>query len=218
MVVASNRRDHVMSKVSDTQLVILNAACQRDDRMVLPLPKHMGGEKPNPAAGNSIKSMLKNGLIEEVDAKLGEPVWRETGDGHGVTLAATNAVLEALGIEGGDGRKAKATKAAEPAKTAKKRRSAAKKPKKKQTKTGRVGKSKAEKRAPRAARSDSKQARLIAMLRRAKGASIDEIVEAFDWQPHTVRGAIAGALKKKLGLDVNSEKVEGRGRVYRIDA
>ena len=47
---------------------------------------------------------------------------------------------------------------------------------------------------------------------------IDEIVEAFDWQPHTVRGAIAGALKKKLGLDVTSEKVEGRGRVYRIEA
>jgi hypothetical protein len=56
------------------------------------------------------------------------------------------------------------------------------------------------------------------MLKRAKGASIDEIVEAFDWQPHTVRGAIAGALKKKLGLDVTSEKTEGRGRVYRIEA
>ena len=78
--------------------------------------------------------------------------------------------------------------------------------------------SETKKKAPRAARSDSKQAQLIAMLKRAKGASIDEIVEAFDWQPHTVRGAIAGALKKKLGLDVTSEKVEGRGRVYRIEA
>jgi len=55
------------------------------------------------------------------------------------------------------------------------------------------------------------------MLKRAKGASIDEIVEAFDWQPHTVRGAIAGALKKKLGLDVKSEKIEGRARRYRIE-
>ena len=54
------------------------------------------------------------------------------------------------------------------------------------------------------------------MLRRAKGATIDEIVEAFTWQPHTVRGAIAGALKKKLGLNVTSEKDEKRGRVYRI--
>ena len=49
------------------------------------------------------------------------------------------------------------------------------------------------------------------MLRRAKGATIDEIVEALDWQPHTVRAAIAGALKKKLGLVIESEKTEGRG-------
>ena len=54
------------------------------------------------------------------------------------------------------------------------------------------------------------------MLKAPKGATIDEIVAAFGWQPHTVRGAIAGALKKKLGLEVTSEKVEGRGRVYRI--
>ena len=54
------------------------------------------------------------------------------------------------------------------------------------------------------------------MLRRAEGATIAEVVEATDWQPHTVRGAFAGALKKRLGLSVVSEKVEGRGRVYRI--
>ena len=66
-------------------------------------------------------------------------------------------------------------------------------------------------------RKDSKQAQLIAMLKRAKGATIAEIVEAFKWQPHTARGVIAGALKKKLGLEVVSEKSERRGRVYRID-
>ena len=54
------------------------------------------------------------------------------------------------------------------------------------------------------------------MLRRAKGATIDEIAGTLDWQPHTVRGAIAGALKKKLRLDVTSEKDEKRGRIYRI--
>jgi hypothetical protein len=66
-------------------------------------------------------------------------------------------------------------------------------------------------------RTDSKQAKLIEMLRRAEGATVDEIVKALDWQAHTVRGAIAGALKKKLGLKVESEKVDAeRGRVYRI--
>lgn len=65
-------------------------------------------------------------------------------------------------------------------------------------------------------REGSKQAQLIAMLGNAKGATINEIAEALSWQPHTVRGAIAGALKKKLGLEVTSEKDEKRGRVYKI--
>ena len=53
------------------------------------------------------------------------------------------------------------------------------------------------------------------MLRRKEGATIAQIVAATGWQPHTVRGAFAGALKKKLGLTVTSEKVEGGERVYR---
>ena len=68
----------------------------------------------------------------------------------------------------------------------------------------------------RRTREGSKQAKLIEMLRAADGAAIDEIVRAFGWQAHTARGVIAGALKKKLGLAVTSEKIEGRGRVYRI--
>jgi|GEM_PF-1951640 hypothetical protein len=63
----------------------------------------------------------------------------------------------------------------------------------------------------------TKQAMLIDMLKRDAGASIDQIVEATGWQPHTARGAISGALKKKLGLTITSEKVEGGGRVYRIE-
>ena len=65
-------------------------------------------------------------------------------------------------------------------------------------------------------RTDSKQSQLIAMLKQPDGATIIEIAKALDWQPHTVRGAIAGALKKKLGLNVESEKVDDRGRVYRL--
>lgn len=56
---------------------------------------------------------------------------------------------------------------------------------------------------------------LIAMLRREGGATIDEMAEATAWKVHSVRGALSGILKKKLGLDIRSEKVEGRGRVYR---
>jgi hypothetical protein len=71
------------------------------------------------------------------------------------------------------------------------------------------------KRAP-GTRTGTKQEKLVAMLRRKEGATVAEVEKALDWLPHTVRGAIAGALKKKLGLKVESEKVEGRGRVYRI--
>lgn len=58
---------------------------------------------------------------------------------------------------------------------------------------------------------------MIAMLRRNNGATIAEIVEETGWLQHTVRDAFAGALKKRLGLTMVPEKVEGRGRVYRID-
>ncbi len=67
-------------------------------------------------------------------------------------------------------------------------------------------------------RPGSKQALLVDLLRRKGGATIAEVVKATGWQPHSVRGAISGALKKKLGLAVASDKVEGRGRVYRIAA
>jgi hypothetical protein len=69
---------------------------------------------------------------------------------------------------------------------------------------------------PAKPRAESKQAQLITMLKQPDGATIVEITKALDWLPHTVRGAIAGALKKKLGLKVESEKFDNRGRVYRI--
>jgi hypothetical protein len=73
-----------------------------------------------------------------------------------------------------------------------------------------------EAKAERKTRTDTKQAKLIAMLKAKDGATVEEIAAAFGWQAHTVRGALYGALKKKLGLDVTSEKIEGKGRVYRI--
>ena len=65
-------------------------------------------------------------------------------------------------------------------------------------------------------RTGTKQAMLIVMLEAPDGATIAEITAATGWQPHTVRGAMSGALKKRLGLSITSEKVEGRGRTYKI--
>ena len=61
----------------------------------------------------------------------------------------------------------------------------------------------------------SKQAKLVELLRHAKGASLDEMVKATGWQRHSVRGVMSGVLKKKLGLTITSMKDE-HGRVYRI--
>jgi hypothetical protein len=61
----------------------------------------------------------------------------------------------------------------------------------------------------------SKQAEVIALLRRPEGATVAELVAATGWQPHTVRGLFSGTLKKKLGLTLASEREEG-GRTYRI--
>lgn len=63
-------------------------------------------------------------------------------------------------------------------------------------------------------KSDTKQNIVLTMLRRAKGASIPEIVEATGWQAHSVRGFFAGALKKRLKIDVISEKVDGERRYF----
>jgi hypothetical protein len=75
----------------------------------------------------------------------------------------------------------------------------------------------AEPRQPRS-REGTKEALLIGMLRRPEGATIAQVIEATGWQPHTVRGAISGALKKKRGLDVTSGKNEGGERVYWLAA
>ena len=187
-----------MTKISDTQAIILNAAAQRPEHIALPLPESLRGG----AAAKVVGAMLAKGFLQEVDADMrnGEPMWRETGDGHGVTLIATDAGLVAIGIEpeGANTAPAGATDAPseEPAPSD-------------PTETEPAPKA-------RTPREGTKQATLIAMLRAPEGATIEEIMGATGWQSHTVRGAMAGALKKKLGLEVTSEKVENRGRVYRL--
>ena len=187
-----------MPKLTDTQTIILSRAATRPGNLAMPLFEGLHGA----AAQKAVAAMIARGWLEEVDADLrrGEPLWRETGDGHGTTLIATEAGLEAIGIEPVEAsavataRRAKPQLDAEPAPT---------------TEANDTPK-------PVAIRAGTKQAQIIALLQRPEGASIAEIVEATSWQAHTARGAISGALKKKLGLPVTSEKVEGRGTVYKL--
>ena len=66
-----------------------------------------------------------------------------------------------------------------------------------------------------AARPDTKHARIIAMLRTPAGATIASLVTATEWQQHSVRGFLAGVVRKKLGLNLVSE-LSNKGRIYRI--
>ncbi len=148
--------------------------------------------------------------------QLSDPVWRETGDGHGVTLVITDTGLAAIGIEPDDTSEPEAPRSATGADTGASAGGADNDATSSDTApTAPAG---ATLRAQRTPREGTKQATLIAMLRAKDGATIAEIAAATGWQPHTVRGAMAGALKKKLELIVTSEKVEGRGRVYRLPA
>ena len=66
-----------------------------------------------------------------------------------------------------------------------------------------------------ATRPVTKHARVVTMLRSPVGATIASIMSATDWQQHSVRGFLAGVVRKKLGLNLVSEQTD-RGRVYRI--
>jgi hypothetical protein len=85
-----------MTKPTETQTIILSAGAQRPDNIALPLRKGLHGA----AAKKVITMMIGRGWLEEVDADLrkSEPLWRETGDGHGTTLVVTDAGLLAIGI------------------------------------------------------------------------------------------------------------------------
>jgi len=168
-------------QLSDTQAVILFAACAREDGMVFPVTTSIKGG----AVGNVCKSMLKRGLIEEVPATDLNTVWRHDAERGPITLRATPLAFNAIGITDDPEDQTEDQPAPDPT--------------------------------PTRRRSGTKQEAVIAMLRAEGGATIDEIMAATNWAGHTTRGFLSGALKKKLGLTITSEKVEGRGRVYCLE-
>lgn len=183
-----------MPKLTDTQLVILSAAANRDNRCALPLPKSLAAK--DSAVTKTLEGLCKKGLLVEQPAARKQPVWHEGRDGERMTLVITDAGLQAIDVEPASN----VTRAKKP--------STARKPS--------ATKAKSQEPVP-ATRSGTKQALLIDLLKRKDGASIDEIVTATGWQAHSVRGAISGTLKKKLELTVTTSKTEERGRVYRIE-
>jgi hypothetical protein len=228
-MVLSENGDHPMTRLSDTQLVILSAAAQRDDLSVLPLPDSLtlkGG------ALNKVMDSLRNrGLIRVLG-----------GDGGPERVVITSEGMAAIGVEADDdegptapdtsptsgeadsGAEApapasEADVAPTPAKRGRAKRKANAAPA-----SGSEGD--AQPTAKPTPRAGTKQAQMIELLKRPEGATVEQIAAATGWQHHTIRGAISGALKKKLGLTVeatrtrevgpNKTGAKGSSTVYRI--
>ena len=169
---------------------------------IFPLPRL---KAPPVAVQKTIRSLLADGFLEEIPASREDEVWEQSEDQGRTTLIATATGLTAIGIED-DTRLTKAVK----------RRTAANKA----SHGPKVAKSASRTRTTTSAGAkESKQATIIALLRRGRGASIDELMKATGWQPHSVRGFMSGALKKRLGLELVSEKDPKTGeRRYHIAA
>ncbi len=144
-----------MTKLTETQTTILTAGAQRPYNIALPLPKGLAGA----AAKMAVTKMIERGWLQEVDASLrrGEPLWRETGDGHGTTLVVTDAGLLAIGIVpvavhriAADHKRAGDTTSTQQP----------------------------------IVRAGTKQAMLIALLQAPDGATMDTIMAATGWQAH----------------------------------
>ncbi|MCI0429246.1 MAG: DUF3489 domain-containing protein [Rhodospirillales bacterium] len=191
-----------MSKLTDTQLVILANAAKRVDGVVFPLPKSLkikGG-----ALKATLDGLRKKGLLTEHPAAPDAIAWREDPDRGRLMLVLTEAGLQAIGADAS----ADPQKQRTPANSESERsRRHSRQSKARSRPAGKVAEG---------GRKESKQALLLTLLKRKGGASIEELQAAVGWQAHSVRGFLAGAVKQKLGFTLSSDKVAGQPRRYRL--
>jgi hypothetical protein len=200
-------------KLSDTQLLILSSASQRADHAAL-LPANLKGG----AAKKVVDRLLNEKLLQELRAKDDMPVWRRSDDNRPYSLRITKAGLRAIELAEAPDDNAAAdpnevagpdvsTQAKSNERPGRAKRSRAKKTAAVPTRTTKPS--------PDRAKPDSKQHRIVALLQRPEGATLDVLVKETQWQKHSVRGFLAGTVRKKLKLSLLSEKIDGV-RNYRI--
>jgi hypothetical protein len=203
-------------KLSDTQLLILSSASQRTDHAAV-LPANLKGS----AAKKVVDRLLNEKLLQELRTKDEMPVWRRGENNRPYSLRITKAGLRAIEVqvvaEAADNNATAdpdevaavdvPTEAKSSGRPSRAKRSGAKK-------TAAVS-AKATKASSDRIKPDSKQDKIVALLQRREGATLDALVKETQWQKHSVRGFLAGTVRKKLKLSLLSEKIDGV-RTYRI--
>jgi hypothetical protein len=186
------RKGWIMSgKLTDAQLVMMSAAAQRKDRC-LSAPATIKG-----AALIKVSAKLaKLGVIREIEAKPGAPIWRRDDAGQGYALKLTAAGLKAIAVDEGS------PDAIEPDEAAQ------------QAKNGVSPDGGGHPARVAGPRNGSKLALVIELLRRADGATIVDLTQATGWLPHTTRAALTGL--RKRGYAVIRERISAGDSVYRI--
>jgi hypothetical protein len=196
-------------KLTDTQLIMLNAAAQRNDRYLVAAPNL------KVAAAQKIASKLIGaGLVREIRAKAGAPVWRRDEDaGLSYALRLTVAGAKAIAIDeslepglvddDGDLRENIA-----PARSSSEEHSA--------PDPSSAGENRTAFRRSSSPRGGTKLAQVVELLQQDRGASIDELIVVTGWLPHTTRAALTGLRKRGFVTAIDRSDKE-RGSIYRVE-
>jgi hypothetical protein len=177
-------------KLNDVQLVILSSASQRQDGLAV-LPEGLQAAPVKKA----VAKLTSLGFLKEVRVKHDEPLWWIGEDGKRVGLKITKAGSGAIGVaEDGKAEEESAPEAKRPGKKGEQRKAP-------QAESGE-------------GRGGSKRAQIIALMQRKTGATLDEMVEATGWLPHTTRAALTGL--RHSGFDIAKTKEKGGKTVYRV--
>ena len=178
------------TKLTDAQLLMLSAAAQREDRILTMSPNLKGGAAQNVAA-----KLIAAGLVKEIKAKTEAPSWRRDAEtGQSFALKLTAAGLKASATDKG----MPASKAAEP-----------------ETQNGGATVTNSAP-AAQAPRDGTKISQVVGLLQRDDGATLDEVIAATGWLPHTSRAALTGLRKRGYTIEKHLN-AEGR-RSYIIAA
>ena len=190
-----------MAKLTDTQLITLSVAAARDDGIAV-VPPRMS----KAAVSKVGASLLARKLMRELRSKPGMPVWREDDDGRSISLMITRAGRDAIGA--GEDEETKQAHRSD-GKTAPRWPSHS-------NGDGRKSSASASTLNVVSPRAGSKQALVTEMLSANGGATLDALIKATGWLPHTTRAALTGL--RKRGFSIERTRENGSDSIYRIVA